>query len=125
MLMFLAGWGNPAYAAGGISPCGTINATVVSGQQVQINFPCSAAGWGGVIAGPTSGSIIAADPSQGSPSTYLIYANTPSAQTTDTFTIKDDSNDVITIIVTITPASTPLVVSPTASAYPTVGQSFT
>jgi uncharacterized protein YhjY with autotransporter beta-barrel domain len=123
-LMIVASWFNPAYA--GVSPCGTLTATVASGGQVQINFPagCSDFGWNGIVTGPLNGSISAANPATGSNNTYIIYVNNGNGMLTDTFTALDQGGvDTITFNITVSPPTSPLVVSP-LSTNPVIGQNF-
>jgi len=125
MLMTLAGWFNPV-SAQGVSACGTITGTVASGQQIQLHFDtCSQTGWNGILTNPTNGSIVAANPTAGDTNTYITYSNNGNGQLSDTFTAKDESNNTITFNITISAPTSPLTVSPAASANPTVGQSFT
>lgn len=108
MVMLLSAWFSPVWA--GVSPCGTINASVTAGQQVQIGFNlggCSSFGWNGILAYPTNGIIVAANPSEGDINTYIIYSNSGNGQLTDTFTAKDDSNNVMTFNITIAAPTSP------------------
>ncbi|MCA1326899.1 putative Ig domain-containing protein [Herbaspirillum sp. alder98] len=124
LLLMVASWFNPAHAA--VSPCGTISATVVSGQQVQITFNinhCSDFGWAGVITAPSHGRV-EGDNVGGGRDGYITYSSDGLGATSDTFTVSDDSLNVMTFNITITAPPTPLVMSPTVSASPTIGQSF-
>ena len=125
MVMLLSAWFSAAWA--GVSPCGTINASVAAGQQVQIVFNiggCSRFGWDGILVYPANGIIVAANPSEGDTNTYIIYSNSGNGQLTDTFTAKDESNNEMTFNITIAAPTSPLTISPTASANPTVAQNF-
>jgi uncharacterized protein YhjY with autotransporter beta-barrel domain len=123
LMLLLGSWAHPAYAA--VSPCGTITGTVASGQQIQLNFgSCSPAGWGGMLTYPTNGNVSAANLANGGSDTYITYTNSGNGQLSDTFTAKDDGNNTITFSITVGAPTSPLTVSPTASADPVVAQGF-
>ncbi|WP_050478275.1 putative Ig domain-containing protein [Herbaspirillum rhizosphaerae] len=78
-----------------------------------------------MITPPSNGSLVAADLAAGDSNTWINYSNSGNGQLTDTFTLKDDSNNPMVFNITISAPTSPLTVSPTASANPVVAQSFT
>ena len=115
-------WASVASAAPSSYPgCANINTTVAWGGNVTIDLnACQAFGLGILSVAPVHG-VAAAGPE---PSVFYTYSHNGTSGTTDTFVVLDDFSDTITITVTITPATSAIVVSPASLPAKTVGVPF-
>jgi uncharacterized protein YhjY with autotransporter beta-barrel domain len=115
-------WASVASAAPSSYPgCANINATVDWGGNVTIDLnACQAFGLGVLTVPPVHG-VAAAGPE---PSVFYTYSHNGTSGTTDTFVVLDDFSDTITVTVTITPATSAIVVSPASLPAKTVGVPF-
>lgn len=112
----------PSQAQAGTSiGCPTpIAITVVSGGSKQIDASsCDPVGTNpqsGVVQ-PAHGHVTIDNASAG----LLTYVNNGDSATSDTFTFQDASAGVVTVNVTVTPATSPIAVSPTSLPTPAIG----
>ena len=112
-------WGSMASAAPSSYPgCATRSVTVAWGGNVTVDLStCQAFGLGVLATAPAHGTA-AAGPE---PSEFYTYSHNGATGTTDTFVVLDDFSDEITVNVTITPATSTIVVLPASLATLTAG----
>ena len=115
-------WGSMASAAPSSYPgCATRSVTVAWGGNVTVDLStCQAFGLGVLATAPAHGTA-AAGPE---PSEFYTYSHNGATGTTDTFVVLDDFSDEITVNVTITPATSTIVVLPASLATLTAGTPF-
>jgi uncharacterized protein YhjY with autotransporter beta-barrel domain len=115
-------WASMASAAPSSYPgCATRSVTVAWGGNVNVDLStCQAFGLGVLVTPPVHG-IAAAGPE---PSEFYTYSHNGATGTTDTFVVLDDFSDEITVTVTITPATSAIVVSPASLPAMTAGTPF-
>lgn len=101
--------------------CATRNVSVANGGSVTVDLSaCHFFGLGVVSTAPTHGSATPI----GSPTHSYSYTHNGDSATSDSFVVLDDNSDFITINVTISPAASPITVSPSALPTLTAGTPF-
>jgi len=119
LVCLAAGAASPVQAAPSVGCPTPIAITVVSGGSKQINASsCDPFGTNpqSDVVQPAHGHVTIDNAAAG----LLTYVNNGDGATTDTFTFKDASAGVVTVNVTITPASSPITVSPASLPTPQI-----
>ena len=115
-------WATVASAAPSSYPgCANRSVTVAWGGNVNVDLiACQSFGLGVLALAPVHGTASAGP----EPSEFYTYSHNGTSGTTDTFVVLDDFSDEITVTVTITPATSAIVVSPASLPVMTAGTPF-